>query len=389
MADNDILIAGGGIYGCGIAQATAASGYRVTLVERHTVASGTSSQSTKLIHGGLRYLEQFNLKLVYEALAERETLLAIAPDLVRREWFHIPVYADSRRSRWFIMTGLALYWLLCRGRSRFRRLPRSEWGRVLPGLRQDGLRTVLSYQDAATDDAALTRAVAASAESLGCNIIEGNGLAGAEYDGKAWRVRLDDGRELSARILVNATGPWMHEACARIRPAPPEAGMRLVQGTHLVLDRSCPRFVYTESTDGRVMFFRPWKGKMLLGTTETEVAAMSDRPMPTDAEVKAILDTHNRYFPDSPCSEADIVDTYCGVRVLPTGSGAFAASRETVLLADDVHRPGYIGVYGGKLTTYRREAEKVLDLIARRLPAPHRADTRAIPLGAGRKPPAG
>lgn len=376
----DLLIVGGGIYGCGIAQAAAARGYTVTLVEKHRIASGTSSQSTKLIHGGLRYLEQANLKLVYEALSERETLLKCAPGLVTREWFYIPVYRDGRRPWWFIACGLLLYWLLSVGRSRFRKVPRRQWRDVLPGLDTGGLRAVLAYEDAATDDAALTRAVAASAQAFGCRLREGCGLESARYDGDFWQVKLDDGSELAARMLINAAGPWMHETCARIQPPPPEAAVRLVQGTHLLLDRPCPAYIYAESSDARVMFFRPWKGKMLAGTTEAELPAMPGKPMPTADETAAILATYNRYFPDSPCTPADILETLCGVRVLPERDAAFSASRETAILADDAHSPAYIGVYGGKLTTYRREAEKVMRMVARNMPATCEVDTRGIAL---------
>jgi len=377
----DVLVIGGGIYGCGIAQAAAASDYSVTLIEKNSIASGTSSQSTKLIHGGLRYLEQANLKLVYEALSERETLLKIAPELVSREWFYIPVYRDSRRPWWFIACGLLLYWMLSAGRSRFRRIPEGDWQDVLPGLSRDGLQAVLAYQDAATDDAALTRAVADSARSSGCLIREGCDLVSASYDGNFWRVQLDDGSELTTRVLVNAAGPWVHEVSARISPAPPETALRLVQGTHLLLDRPCTSFIYTESSDGRVMFFRPWQGKMLVGTTETQLDAMPAKPAPTAQEIDAILATYNRYFPDSACTQADILDTFCGVRVLPCGDAAFAASRETIILPDDARCPAYLGVYGGKLTTYRREAEKTLALIARNMPVSRQADTRNMLLG--------
>jgi len=380
-ADCDLLIVGGGIYGCGIAQAAAASGYAVTLIEKDRIASGTSSQSTKLIHGGLRYLEQANLRLVYEALSERETLLKIAPDLVKREWFYIPIYAQSRRPWWFVACGLALYWLLSGARSRCRILPRSRWQKALPGLSVDGLKQVLAYQDGSTNDAALTCALARSAASFGARLIEGRSLQHAAFDGALWHVRLDDGSELKARMLVNASGGWMAETCTRIKPPPPEQSVRLVQGSHLLLDRPCAAYIYTESADGRVMFFRPWQGRMLVGTTELELDAMPDRPEPAEVEIKAMLDTHNRYFPASACKQDDILETFCGVRVLPSGGeGPFAASRETVLLADDDAHPHYIGVYGGKLTTYRREAEKVMRLIARTLPPLRAADTRHIPL---------
>ncbi|MDQ6986873.1 MAG: FAD-dependent oxidoreductase [Mariprofundaceae bacterium] len=381
----DVLIIGGGIYGCGVAQAVAASGYSVTLVEKNTIASGTSHQSTKLIHGGLRYLEQGHLKLVYAALSERETLLNIAPDLVQREWFYIPIYEGARHSPWLIGSGLLLYWLLSRGRSRFRRIPHRQWRTVLPGLNNNGLRAVLAYQDAATDDAALTRAVAASAQSFGCNILENHKLQRAEYIGEHgnghWQVRFDNRAIRCARILVNASGPWMDETCRNIRSNVPDMPHRLIQGSHLLLDRACPAYIYSESTDRRVMFFRPWRGRMLVGTTETELAAMPDKPAPTQDEIEAILSTYNHYFPDTCCTDSDILDTYCGVRVLPCGDkAAFAANRETVILADNEKHPAYIGIYGGKLTTYRREAEKVLRLISRSIPAKHRADTRHIKL---------
>ncbi len=381
----DVLIIGGGIYGCGVAQAAAASGYSVILVEKNSIASGTSRQSTKLIHGGLRYLAQGNLQLVHAALSERETLLNIAPDLVQRQWFYIPIYENARHSPWLIGSGLLLYWLLARGRSHFRRIPRRQWSTALPGLNYNGLRTVLAYQDAATDDTALTRAVAASAQSFGCGILQNHGLQRAEYTGryddKYWQVDFDSGASCRARILINASGPWMGETCQNILAHIPEMPHRLVQGSHLLLDRPCPAYIYTESSDGRVMFFRPWRRRMLVGTTETELAAMPQKPTPTQTEINAILDTHNHYFPDTRCTNVDILNTYCGVRVLPCGdSTAFAANRETVILADNEKRPAYIGIYGGKLTTYRREAEKVVHLISRSIPTKHRADTRRIML---------
>ncbi|MDQ6965687.1 MAG: FAD-dependent oxidoreductase, partial [Mariprofundaceae bacterium] len=139
---------------------------------------------------------------------------------------------------------------------------------------------------------------------------------------------------------------------------------------------------YTESSDGRVMFFRPWQGKILVGTTEVELDVMPAKPAPTQQEIAAILATHNRYFPDSACTQKDIIDTFCGVRVLPCGDAAFAASRETLILPDDARSPAYLGVYGGKLTTYRREAEKALAMIARNMPDLQPTDTRRIPLNA-------
>ena len=380
-SDYDILIIGGGIYGCGIAQAAAASGYHTRLVEKKRIASGTSSQSTKLIHGGLRYLEQANLKLVYEGLSEREHLLRLAPELVSREWFYIPIYESSKRPAWMIGAGLLLYWLLSAGRSRFKRIPRKHWPEVLPGLNQDGLKAILAYEDGATDDAALTRAVATSAESFGCVVSEQVEVKKAKHDGSCWQVTLESGELITATIVVNAAGPWVNKVCKQIKPAQAQQAIRLVQGSHLILNRICPGFIYTESLDGRVMFFRPWKGKTLAGTTETMHTDGPSSIKPTAEEISHILNTYNHYFPAATCKKSDIIGTFCGLRALPESSGgAFSASRETVIHCDDEHHPSYIAVYGGKLTTYRKESEKVLRLISKKIKPPHQADTKQIGL---------
>lgn len=382
----DVLIVGGGIYGCGIAQGAAASGYRTALIEQNSIASGTSSQSTKLIHGGLRYLEQGNLKLVYEALAERERLLRIAPAIVSREWFYIPVYRDSKRPAWMVRTGLLLYWLLSGGRSRFKSVPEAEWNKVLPGLNRNNMSALLAYEDAATDDAALARAVATSAGNFGCDIREHAELAGARYENSLWQITLASGEQLTSRLLINAAGAWINRVQGLLKPAPPRVSVRLVQGTHLLLPRLCPGYIYSESVDGRVMFFRPWQGQMLAGTTETPFDGSPEEARPTAQEVADILATYNHYFPASPCSESDITATYCGLRVLPDETpGPFAASRETVLCCDNNESPAYIAVYGGKLTTYRKEAEKVLQLIGKTIPPPRKADTDQIKLTAADK----
>ena len=384
--DYDILIVGGGIYGCGIAQAVSACGYRTTLIEQKQLASGTSSQSTKLIHGGLRYLEQLNLKLVYEGLSERERLLELAPELVSREWFHIPVYEDSKRPPWMIACGLLLYFILSGCRSRFRWLSKAEWTEKLPELNREKLKAILAYEDAATDDAALTRAVACSARSFGCDIREGVIVERAifnelNHDGGHWQVILSTDEEITAKILINAGGPWVNRVASIVTPSPPTMGVHLVQGSHLLLDRPCPAFIYTESLDGRVMFFRPWQGKTLAGTTETPFTGDPSKAEAITDEVADILTTYNHYFPDNPCSTSDIIETYCGLRVLPqTASTPFGASRETVILCDDDDHPAYLAVYGGKLTTYRKESEKVLKLIRRRMAAPQIRSTRDIHL---------
>jgi len=391
LTEVDVLIIGGGIYGAGIAQAAAAAGHSVLLVEQHTLASATSGNSTKLIHGGLRYLESMQFGLVYEALHERELLLQLAPELVSRQWFYIPVYRYNKRPAWMVKTGLALYWALSLGRSRFKSVPRSQWHSVIPGLNTDQMVALLAYEDGATDDAALTQAVAASAEKLGADIRQHSAFTRAKREEDHWLVQLsttnlsasksEPAANIRAKILINAAGPWINHVREQITPAPPDQGVQLVQGAHLHLDRTCHAFVYVESEDGRVMFFRPWQHGTLAGTTETDFNGDPADACATNEEVAAILATYNRYFPANPCTESDILKQYCGIRVLPQNkAGTFSASRETVLICDNESKPAYIGVYGGKLTTYRRESEKVARLIARRLPGHRKADSRRIKL---------
>jgi len=382
----DVLIIGGGIYGAGIAQAAAAAGHSVMLVEQQSIASATSSNSTKLIHGGLRYLESMQLGLVYEALHERKLLLQLAPELVSREWFYIPVYRYNKRPAWVIKIGLAFYWTLSLGRSRFKSVPRSQWRATIPGLDSKHMTALLAYEDGATDDARLTQAVAASAQQLGADIRQYTEFISAKREGRHWLVQLSANKSeqvciVRAQVLINATGPWVNRTRERITPVPPDQPIHLVQGAHLHLDRPCQAFVYVESEDGRVMFFRPWQGGTLAGTTETDFSGDPASVHASKEEVAAILATYNRYFPATPCTESDILKQYCGIRVLPQNQdGAFSASRHTLLICDDEQNPAYIAIYGGKLTTYRKESEKVVRLIARHLPENRQADTRHIKL---------
>jgi len=380
--DYELLIIGAGIHGCGIAQAAAAHGYRTCLIEQNTIASGTSSQSTKLIHGGLRYLEQGNLKLVYEALREREILLRLAPHLVEKHWFYIPVYKHSKRAAWQVHIGLWLYALLSKGRSAFKTIPQAAWHHTLPQFNTHDLTALFAYQDAATDDAALTHAVAASAQTFGCDIHEHTSMQDAQFKNQQWHVSLSTGKTITCRMLINAAGPCIDGIQQHIDPPQQRMPISLVQGTHLVLDRVCQTFIYTESSDGRVMFFRPWQGKTLVGTTETVFSGKPENAHPTEKEIADILSTYNHYFPESACTDADITQTYCGLRVLSmqTNKAAFSSNRETVCLWDNPKEPHYAAIYGGKLTTYRSTAEKLIRHLQKTMPAPHQADTRHIPL---------
>jgi len=371
----DLAIIGGGINGTGIARDAAGRGWSVYLCEQGDLGGATSSASTKLIHGGLRYLEHGDLRLVRESLAERAILLRIAPSLVRLVPFHIPIYRATRRRPWQIRAGLALYAALggFSSDARFRSLPRAEW-ETLDGLALDGLEAVFGYLDGQTDDAALARAVLRSAQSLGAETALPARFAAAVRDGDGYRVRYErDGGEIECRAsaIVNAAGPWIESVRALVSPAPPGFAVDLVAGTHVELDGAIERGIYYAEApaDARAVFVMPWHGHTLVGTTETLYAG----------DPRAVRPTYARYFPRG---NARRIDAWAGLRVLPRARGAaFARPRETTLVCDDERAPRMIAIYGGKLTGYRATADKVAARLARTLPrAPRRADTRTLAL---------
>ncbi|HKT31797.1 MAG TPA: FAD-dependent oxidoreductase [Gammaproteobacteria bacterium] len=383
----DLVIVGAGIHGAGIAQAAAAAGHSVLVLEQQAIAAGSSSRSSKLVHGGLRYLEQFDLKLVHESLVERERLLKLAPALVKLVPFYIPIYRNTRRRPWEIRAGLSLYALLgkLRAHARFRSLPRRDWGR-LNGLQQGGLQAVFQYWDAQTDDAALTRAVMNSAAALHAQLSVPASFSRAELDDRGCSVVFNhagEDRQIRCRVLVNAAGPWVNHVAARIRPPSARARVDLIQGTHLVMDSAIADSIYYVEAprDGRAVFIMPWhEHSTLVGTTETRFTGPDPAAVhPLPEEQDYLLEVLRRYFPSAPTK---IRTSFAGLRVLPAGSGrAFRRSREILLLTDRKRQPRLLNVYGGKLTSYRADAEHALRLLRTSLPerAP-KADTRRLPL---------
>lgn len=384
--DFDIIIVGAGIHGAGIAQAAAAAGYNTLVLESRGVAAGTSSRSSKLIHGGLRYLEQYDLALVRECLRERELLLRLAPGLVRLTPFHIPVYRDTRRRPWRIRAGLSLYALLggLHAHARFESLPRARWS-ALDGLRTENLQAVFRYFDAQTDDAALTAAVMRSAQSLGAELRLPASFVAAQLEADGCRVRYAQNgevHELHARVLVNAAGPWVGPVAARIAPAVPQPDIELIQGTHLLLQ--APRvdsIYYVEAPqDGRAVFVMPWQSYTLVGTTETPFTGTDPAAVyPSGEERRYLLEVLTHYF---PAAQPAVSGAFAGLRVLPRSEGrAFGRSREILFATDRPRRPRVLGVYGGKLTSYRADALKALAWLRGSLPSRRpRARTDELPL---------
>jgi glycerol-3-phosphate dehydrogenase len=386
----DLIVIGGGATGVGVAVDAATRGYAVLLVEQSDFGKGTSSRSTKLVHGGVRYLAQGNLPLVVEALRERGRLRRNAPHLVHDLAFVVPGYAWWEKP--YYGAGLAAYDLLA-GSAHFgpsRILSRRDALRRLPTLKPEGLRGGVVYHDGQFDDTRLLVSLVRTAADHGAtllNYVQVTGLtrdAGGAVDGVIARD-VEGGVEFpaAARVVVNATGAF----CDAVRHLADPAAADLVapsQGSHLVFDRSFlpgnSALLVPRTSDGRVLFAIPWHGHTLVGTTDMAVAAAPLEPRPTDAEVDFILDTAGRYLARPP-RRADVLSAFAGIRPLVrTGGGRATAalSRDHTVRRD---APGLLTITGGKWTTYRAMAEDCVNRAAALagLP-PRRCATRSLRL---------
>ena len=369
----DIVIIGSGINGAGVAQAAAAMGYRSLLLEKNAHPGlETSSRSSKLIHGGLRYLESFDLALVRESLHERELLLRLAPDLVSLQRVNIPVYSHTSRSRLALHAGLSLYALLSglQKHSFYHQLKPSCWEQ-LEGLTTKDLKTVFQYQDAQTDDQALTRAVLASAIALGAEYQCNAEMLQAETSEHQVMIRYrhkQTEKEVSSRVLVNASGPWLYAVNQCISPQPDMQQPELVQGAHLVLNKKIQQAFYMEAPqDRRAVFLLPWKGHALLGTTEQVYQGNPAEVTVLKQEKNYLLDLYHHYF---PAGDTEVIAEMAGLRVLPaSATEIFKRSRDIVLITDRSQKPRVVSMLGGKLTVYRNNASRVMQCLLPSLPA--------------------
>lgn len=384
----DLMVIGGGINGCGIARDAAGRGLAVLLVERDDLAAHTSSASTKLIHGGLRYLEYGQFRLVRESLAEREVLLGIAPHLVRPMRFVMPL-GPATRPAWMLRAGLWLYDHLG-GRSS---LPRSAAVHLAASPLGGGLKWVtrgFAYSDCWVDDARLVVLNALAAHEAGAHILTRVGFLGAERAAQGWRARLSDGRQISARAIVNAAGPWVGTALASVAGARPERPPRLIKGSHIVVPRlfAGEHAYILQNDDRRIVFAIPYEGDFtLVGTTDISIAGDPAAPQIAAAEVAYLCRAINRYFA-TPIAAADVVASFAGVRPLFDDGAADAAdaaaiTRDYVLRLDAQAGAPLLSVFGGKLTTYRRLAEQALAKLAPYFPGLGGAWTGTVPLPGG------
>lgn len=384
--DYDLAIIGGGIHGVSVAQAAAARGFSVLLLEQSALAAGTSSRSSKLIHGGLRYLESAQFSVVRECLTERALLLRLAPELVRLVPFHSPLYRHTKRRPWQVSIGLSLYRLLggFQQSGRFSRLPRNQWSR-LDGLTTDNLDAVFRFWDAQTDDAVLTQAVMKSAQSLGAELALPAQFTDGELDNSGCTLRYQlNNREAYCRVrtLINAAGPWANRVLQTITPAVSQCHVDLVQGSHLLLPGRLNQGIYYVEApqDRRAVFLMPWQENTLVGTTEHHYQGDPAKVHPLPEEQTYLLEVAAHYFPHLAAIKP--IDAFAGLRVLPATNGSpFGRSRETILHTDRNDQPRILTIYGGKLTAYRATAESVMRQLQSALPERKTvADTRQLPL---------
>jgi glycerol-3-phosphate dehydrogenase len=386
----DLLVIGGGIHGAAVARDAALRGLSVVLLEAGDLASGTSSRSSKLVHGGIRYLETGQFGLVREALRERAVLLEIAPDYVRPLPFLIPHYAGSRRPRVWIEMGLFLYSVLA-GRQELARHGRVGAAKALelePMLAPDGLRGGSLYWDAQVDDAGLCVALACHAESLGATVSTYHRVVSLRRDGAGWRAGYRDTienrtGEVAASVVVNAAGPWTDEIRSLARGGIGRASIRRTRGTHIVFpDLPLARaLLLTAASDGRVFFALPWERHAVIGTTDVDDAEPPRSVVPTAEEVRYLVRETARVLPGVAGRRP--VRTFAGLRSLVrTGArNPWSNPREHRVLIDD----RMLTIIGGKYTTHRSLAERVVDGAASWLrPGPPPCRTRTAPVPGGR-----
>jgi glycerol-3-phosphate dehydrogenase len=391
----DLLVIGGGINGAGIARDAAGRGMKVMLVEQADLASATSSASTKLIHGGLRYLEFFEFRLVREALIERERLLRIAPHIIRPMQFILP-HVPELRPRWLMRLGLFFYDHIG-GRkilpaSRGVRLANGQYGALRPGLDHG-----FAYSDCWVDDSRLVVLNAVDAALRGASIRTRTRFLNAKVDGSQWLATIQDvnSKETSqvhAGAIVNAAGPWVQEVLKGFPAMDNEAHVRLVKGSHIVVPRlySGEHAFMLQNTDGRIVFTIPYQEEFtLVGTTDVPFSGDATRVSISPEEVLYLCNTVNSYFRKS-IAPSDVKWSYAGVRPLSDdeSKNASKVTRDYKLeLTETTHdAPPLLSVFGGKITTYRRLAESALSKLQPHLNSSDREWTDKAPLPGGDLP---
>ncbi len=366
----DLIVIGGGVNGAGVARDAAGRGAKVLLLEKGDLASGTSSKSTKLVHGGLRYLEYYEFSLVREALTERETVWQIAPHIVWPMRFILPV-THGMRPKWMLRAGLFLYdHIGGKGRlskARSVNLKKHPTGAPLEKAYTRGFE----YSDGWVDDARLVVLNALDAAERGADIRTRTAVTSARRDGDYWQVEAG-GESFTGRAIVNAAGPGADDL-ARLAGEQPAYGIRRVRGSHIVVPKlfDHDHAYILQQPDTRVCFAIPWENDFtLIGTTDADHAGSLDDVQISEEEVRYLCDAANRYF-EHDVTPDDVVHTYAGVRALvDDGSGRPEAATRgyKIALSDPSRGAPMLGIYGGKITSYRHLAEDAVEQLSARLP---------------------
>ena len=377
QSEFDVLVVGGGITGVGAARDAAYRGLKVALIEMHDLAYGTSSRSSKLVHGGLRYLENFEFGLVFEAVSERQTLMDIAPHLVHPLGFIFPIRKDSRRSAFTINLGMWVYDALALFRSPkiHKNLNPKQVKVEEPALDADNLKGAPLYYDCSTDDARLTIETALDAVHHGATVATYMKAVGFLKDesGKLSGVTAEDrvsGEqvEIRAKSIINCTGPWSDDTRSLGKEKKAQR-LRPTKGVHIVVDAKKLKInnavVCFHPEDGRVLFAIPWGERTYIGTTDTDYTESLEDLAATKDDVVYLLKAANAYFPKNPLVEDDVISTWAGVRPLVSeeseGDGDQSESSVSREHSIRVDANGLVTIAGGKLTTYRRMAKEVVE----------------------------
>ena len=357
----DILIIGGGINGAGIVRDASGRNLKVCLVEKNKVGSATSSWSTKLIHGGLRHLENYEFRLVRESLKEREVIKRIASDITTPIPFIIP-YQKSLRPKWMIKFGLFLYDNLG-GKMTIPKSSTINIKKEIPNILKDQYKTGFQYYDLQIDDKKLVELNIYDAEKNGATIIENRKVIRAKRNKNIWDIILDDHTVLQTKILINAAGPWINDILTKVIKLNSKKSIRLVKGSHIITKSLYKqRRAFTlQNEDNRIIFVIPYKDEYsLIGTTETEVFS-PENPKIDDSEIDYLINSVNKYF-IKQISRDNVVSSYSGIRpLIEDFKEASKVTRDYVFdLNEDDSQAPLLNIYGGKLTTYRKLAENVL-----------------------------
>jgi len=371
----DVLVVGGGIFGAGIARDAALRGLRVALIDKADFASGTSSRSSKLIHGGFRYLEQAACRLVMESCRERQVLRNMAPHLVKPLPFLLPVYQGDQRSLGKMRIGMALYDALAlyRNTARHRGLSPSATIEKEPQLAKNGLRGSILYYDCQEDDARFCIENILHAAQLGAVCMNYCELSGfVSHNGTVAAANVEDriggnSLEIRAKCFINAAGPWVDRVAGLAGAG--NGYLKPTKGVHILLPKLTENhaIAFQAKRDGRIMFVLPWNDCSIVGTTDTDYSGDPDDVHAEPADIEYILAEVRALFPEVKIDYGDVITTFAGLRPLlhtRNGSKPSSRSREWQIIH---HGPSFMSIAGGKYTTYRAEAQKIVDELLRKL----------------------